>query len=533
MSRWQRQVGHWALIAAFALLWPLALPYSEATRNANELPRVLQSVALADQGHWHIDTQIKAGYDPGPDIASYGGHRFPNKAPGVSVLGALLVKLGDLFGVEWTLRSFTFGLRLISSAIPTMLLLWAFARHFAERYGASVCVVAGLLYVMATPVLSYSRLAYGHTLAGALSLIGLLLILDARQAKPEAKRADLRAALGGFLCALAISADYMAVFWGPALAIGLGYETIANRRVRLSAFAGAGALVGILPLALYHATVFDSLWSTGYHHSATQAFAEKHGQGLLGLTLPSLSSLHRILTSAKAGLLWWMPLALVGGMGLWHEQRGSLKTRFEGRVFLGVIATGLLVNLGLNFEGGWRVGPRYLLPFLPVILPGLAFMLARQRGDHIKVLLLGAVVFYSLGINLAAASLWPHFDVSHVNSPVAEVLWPLLAAGKVSYGVASKINGTFPALIYLYFPLALVWYFYGKLQFGGFRSAFAWVGAALLGGCAAMVLPRMIPAHPDAQRNLAYIEKVFEPLQSGQGSKLVPGRSRALPRVHP
>lgn len=533
MIRWQTQVGHWALVGAFSVLWPLALPYNEATRNANELPRILQSIAIADQGHWHIDDQIKAGVDPGPDLARFEGHYYPNKAPAVSLLGALLLKLGDLLGVDWTFRSFTFGLRTLSSALPTLLLLWAFARHFGERYGASVCVVAGLLYTMATPVMSYSRLAYGHTLAGSLSMIGLLLILRAREQKRDARSEPIYAAIGGFLSALAISADYMALFWGPVLALGLGYDAVARRRYRLALFAAMGALIGILPLALYHAAAFDSVWSTGYHHSATKAFAQKHGQGLLGLTWPSLASLHRIVTSPKAGLLWWMPLAVVGATGLWQEQRGSLKTQFEGRVMLAVIITGFLVNVGLNFEGGWRVGPRYLVPFLPVILPGLAFVLARQRGDHIKVLLLGALVFYSLGVNLAAASLWPHFDLSHVNSPVAEVLWPLLSSGRVSYGLASMFSEAWPALLYLYLPLAVLWYCYGKLQFGGFRSAFAWVGAALLGGCAAMVLPRLVPRHPDATRNLAYIEKVWEPHKSDVSAKVVAGRTRALPRVRP
>lgn len=533
MIRWQTQIGHWALVGAFAILWPLALPYSEATRNANEVPRVLQSIALADQGHWHIDDQMRAGEDPGPDLARFDGHHYPNKAPAVSVLGAVLLKVGDLFGVEWTFRSFTFGLRLVSSALPTLLLLWAFARYFGQRYGSSVCVVAGLLYVMATPVISYSRLAYGHTLAGSLSMIGLLLILRGREQKRDERKGPLFGALGGFLCALAISADYLAIFWGPVLALGLGYDAFVTRRYRLALFALLGALCGIVLLALYHVATFDSVWSTGYHHSVTRAFAQKHAQGLLGLTMPSLASLHQLITSPKAGLLWWMPLAVVGGLGLWHEQRGSLKTRFEGRVLLGIITMGLIVNAGLNFEGGWRVGPRYFVPFLPVILPGLAFVLARQRGDHIKVLLLGALVFYSLGVNLAAASLWPHFDVAHVNSPVAEVLWPLLHQGKVSYGLARQFGETWPALLFLYLPLAVVWYCYGKLQFGGFRSAFAWVGAALLGGCAAIVLPRLVPGHPDAARNLAYIEKVWEPVNIKGKDQTVAGATRPLPRLVP
>lgn len=529
-TRWRSRAGSWALLAAFAIIWPLALPYSEATRNANEIPRVLQSVALADAGTFEITHLVQKGNDPGPDIARIAGRVYPNKPPAVSVLGALTLRLGDLMGVDWNLRSFTFALRFVSSFLPTLLLLGVAARRFGERYGHSVFVVAGLLYAVGTPVLSYSRLAYGHTLAGAMSMIGVLLLLAAHEERRSEMRATLGALGGGALCSLAISADYMAVFWGPVLAVGLGFEAFKTRHWRLFGLAAAGALVGILPLAIYHQLAFDSIWSTGYHHSATQAFAQKHQQGLLGLRGPSLQSLRSIIWSPGAGLLWWIPLFFVGALGLWYEQRASLKTRLEGRLLLGVLVVGLAVNLGLNFEGGWRVGPRYLQSFLPAMIPGLAFMLARERGAYASVLLLGSVVIYSLWVNLAAASLWPHFDLSNVNSPIAEVLWPLIAGGYAPHGLARQLSAGAPVFVYLLFPLGIIWYFYGKLQFVGYRVALCWVGATLLGTFAATVVPRMIPAHPASARNLEYIQRAWEPRTATMSAiPLIPA-SRLLPR---
>lgn len=512
---------------AVALLWPLAMPYSEATRNANEVPRLLQSVSLADQGRLSIDAVIAMGVDPGPDIARYAGRTFPNKGPAVSVIGAAVLKLGDLFGVAWTIRSFTWALRLVTSLLPTLVMLGAMVRHYQERYGASVIFVAGLLYAVATPVMSYMRLAYGHTLAGALSMMGVLLILSVR----KNERPDLRALLGGALCALAISADYMAVFWGPVIAVGLSYDAVFRGRWRLLALSGAGALLGIMPLGLYHQAAFDSVWATGYHHSATAAFAQKHGQGLLGLTWPSLRTFFRLFLDPGGGVIWWIPLALVAGLGLWREQRSSLSTRFEGRLLLGVFLVGLLVNLGLNFDGGWRVGPRYLVGFLPVLVPGLAFTLARQRGDATKIVVVGTVVMFSLWVNLAAASLWPHFDLSHVRSPVAEVLLPLLEEHHAPYGGARILAPSAPELLYLLAPVGLVWYFFGKVQFAGYRVALAWLAAALLGTVAARGLPQLWGKHPDAARNLDYIRRVWEPRGSTHSQRESGGWSRPLPRI--
>lgn len=483
------------------------MPYSEATRNANELPRIMQSLALADQGRWEINELVQAGMDPGPDIAEVQGKVFPNKAPMVSILGAALLKIGDVFGTSWTLRSFSQWLRGCTSFLPLLVLLGLSLRHFADRYGGAVSSVAALLLVMATPLMSYSRLAYGHTLAASLSMIGLLLILRAR----ESEREQYRVFLGAFLCALSISADYMAAFWGVPLAVALALDVYHHRRWQALQLALAGAVLGILPLCAYHDSAFGSPWSTGYHHSATPQFAAKHAQGLLGLTLPSVKGIYTLLFAPGGGLFWWMPLVIFGAWGLWQEQASSFKTRFEGRVLLSIFVFGLVVNLGLNFEGGWRVGPRYMLAFCPVVLPGLAFMLAKHRASAPKIISVGTVVLYSLWVNQAAAALWPHFDLEHVASPVSEVLLPLAKQGWVPYGLAFHFGGNWPALVFLGLPVAVVWYLFAKAQAVGYRDALAWIAATALGTVAALTLPSLIPHHEDGPRNLDYIKRVFEP----------------------
>ncbi len=88
--------GGAALLAALALLLLAAFPYAEATRNANERPRLLQAASLVERGSWRIDG---LGLDPGPDAAAprRPGALYPNKPPGTSVVAALglLGRAGD------------------------------------------------------------------------------------------------------------------------------------------------------------------------------------------------------------------------------------------------------------------------------------------------------------------------------------------------------------------------------------------------------------------------------------------------------
>lgn len=512
------------------------MPYFAATRNANERPRLLQGMALCRHGQWNIDPLLQAGLAAGPDIARVQGRTFPNKSPALSVIAAgvdcgmatLSSKYDPIRSGE-DLRRLHQGVRVLGALLPTLLMLAFGFRRFGDRYGASTLMCAAWIYALATPVASYIKLAYAHQLSAALSMIGALLMLRAWEPaalggqRDGGKRLGLlggfwgrifsgsatTAFFGAFLSALSLSADYLAVVWLVPMLFAL-VELGKQRSWPAVGAAVLGAVLGALPLLWYHQHAFLSPWSTGYHHVVVADFADKHGQGFLGLVGPSLSQAYKHLLSPGGGLLWWAPLALLGAWGL-VEMRNFDALRRESTFWLLAFGTGLLLGIALNFDGGWRVGPRYLLVAMPAVIPGLAQVLANWRDRPLRIAGFGALLFYSLVVNALAAALWPHFDLQHMHSPVAELLFPLweqeLSVHGVGYGLFS-LPGVYAAVIV---PVVVVYLAYGMLQSPGFRTWGAWVLAGFVGYAAIRTLPFWVPEHKDQARNLAYVLKVWEP----------------------
>mgnify|MGYP007042611159 CR=1 FL=1 len=100
---------------------------------------------------------------------------------------------------------------------------------------------------------------------------------------------------------------------------------------------------------------------------------------------------------------------------------------------LAVVLVGILVVVSLNFEGGWRVGPRYLVFVLPCMVPGLFYGLEHERRG-VFLCAWGLCVGLGAVPNVLAGTLWPHLDLTHVGNPVGEVLLPLLQDGAEPYG---------------------------------------------------------------------------------------------------
>lgn len=509
-----------ALLAglAVALLW--AFPYAERTRNANERPRLLQAASLVERGAWRIDG---LGLDPGPDVArAPDGALYPNKPPGTSVVAAAgYAAAKELSGGTGgpTLRAATWWGRLLAGVLPTLALCGLLWRSLAPAFGSRAAALAIVLYALGTPAAAYAHLLYGHQLAACLLWAGLLLLVRAR----TGGRAGV-AGLGGALAGAAVLVEYTAAFAGPALA-GLVLALVRARRWAHAGAAVAGAAVPLGLLLAYHAAVFGGPLRTGYHHSATAAFAAKHGEGLLGLVAPNWPALHAQVLSLASGLCGWAPLwplAMVGLVGMAHGT-GREGQVLRARVELAAFAAVLLACVSLNFEGGWRVGPRYLVVVMPALALGWAGLASRAFARGVRgwgaagLFVAAALGSWSLAINGLAANLWPHFDLTNVNQPVPEVLLPLVAEGLAPYvavpglGVVWLVAATIAAAVWLATPRGL-----GRIG----RLA---VVAGAIAGIGLVAATRWLPRHPRGEANLRYIETVWEPPREGAAPSAVLG----------
>lgn len=509
--------GGGALLAALALLLGLAFPYAEATRNANERPRLLQGIALVDEGAWAIDgVAARYGLSPGPDVARdpRSGRLYPNKPPATSVVAAAALVIARAVDDAPDLRGYTWWARLLGGLAPTLALVaflwWRFAAFVGPR-----ALAAGLsLYALATPAAAYAHLFYGHQLAAALLTIGSVMAIDG----VRGRRAGV-AFVGGALAACAVAVEYAAAFAGAPLATWMIARLVRGRGAGwpLGASVGAavvGALAPIAGLAAYHARAFGGALSTGYHNVIDPGFAAKHGQGLLGLGAPSWASFEAQILGQGAGLVVWAPLVIVGAAGLAIGPRDAgarAATRAERGVFAATLALFVAIAASLSFTGGWRVGPRYLVAVMPAAALGIACLIGQARGRAGILGPLGAIAGASLVVHTLAAALWPHFDLDAVRQPIAEVLLPLWSRGREPYDLLRLFGGIeVPCVDALVFGAVVLGLGLLVRASGGRRAAAAVViGGAL--GIVAVGATRSVPPHPRAARNLAYVERVWEP----------------------
>jgi hypothetical protein len=536
----------WALLAVLAAVLLSAFPYFEQVRNANEIPRLVQAMSLVEHGEWAIDGESRRGIPLGPDIARSpaDGRLYPNKPPGASLVGAVGFVFAKLGGEPPTLRELTWWARLFAGVVPVLVIAAVAYGRLRRVYGGPVSIAAVVLFVFGTPMFSYARLFYGHALAAALLFAGVSLI---ERGFAERRRGEL--VFGGMLAASAIGVEYGAAFAGLPIAVMLAWPVLRGGGSKAGSFralaalggaggelaviALAGALLPVMLLAAYQYTAFGSAWSTGYHNAADPSFAQLHGQGLLGLGVPRWDNVVTHLLSLDGGLLVWSPLVVIGCVGLARLTRREGPSQRLARLQLSIFAVVLIMGLGLSFEGGWRVGPRYLVVAMPMLILGIAEFLDTWR-DHPRagmaaaaMGLLGIAASWSLLANTLAATLWPHLDTTNIHEPFGAVLIPLWQHGFGPYGLPTFFRGGLWLCV-----AAPVLLGFGALMWAGGTSRPQVVllplmlGAAIGAVIVLLLIPRIVTAHPKTDRNLQYIEKVYEPrVHAGERT---PGFSRKL-----
>jgi hypothetical protein len=515
-----------ALLLALLLVLGGATPYFEATRNANELPRVLQAVAVLDHGR--LDVGDVLGQSPGPDVSRSpkDGRVYPNKPPGATVAaiaGVVTARaVGAAFERPVTLRDATLWARGFGALLPTLLLAWLLAVRVGASVGWFPAATATAIWALATPANAYAHVLYGHALTAWLLAQGMAWIVDAL----DDERPTL-AVWGGFAAACAVTVEYLAVFAAVPIAALLLVRARTYGRWGTLARALAGAAVPIAALAAYHHVTFGAPWATGYHHAATASFAAKHAEGfVLGLGLPSAARAWSTWLAPASGLLWWVPLLPVAlyGLVLAATDRGH-GLRTDARLWLGWFVVLALLVTSLSFEGGWRVGPRYVVPALPALVPGLALVIAHTRAKLAWVVGLASLAVYQAFVNGMAGALWPHIDVDAVHSPVAELLLPLWWEGRPVHGLVGAVGLPDPAWFVVLLGVALVLWLWGRAIEPRLELTVGLV-AAFAAGFALVQVPRLVAPHPRGEANLRYVRSVWEPRDDGTAHSAALGPPR-------
>ena len=315
-----------------------------------------------------------------------GGHRYINKAPGVSFLAAVPYAL---FRNQWLCTAATCGL--CGALIGPLLYL-----HGRRRYGATPrdALWISLAIMFGTIVFAYSTMLFAHVPAALFLLLAVVLI----ERHPFA---------AGVAAGMATLCFY--VCGAAALLLAIVFP---NRR-----FIAGGAPFAFL-LGLYQWACFGSPFRTAVE--ASTPFTER---GLLFgvLRRPQLQALINISVSPYRGLFFASPFLLFALF--------ALRRRREDVAIAGIAALFFVVIASFNgWNGGWAFGPRYLLPIVPLLgIPMLAA--ARTAPRAVRAVWIAAALL-SVAINFVATAVDP-MPSGDVRDPIRRYLFPAFLHGRI------------------------------------------------------------------------------------------------------
>lgn len=502
----------WLLLLGLAC--GLSFPFLSRMMNANERPRLLQAVAIVDHGTFVLDPVVARGIDAGIDVSrappERGSGLLPNKPPGATVPAIVAYVLQRaacaVTGTTPELATLTLLARLLGAWLPTVVLAWAMAKRLGDDAIARAAVT---IVVLATPLASYAHVLFGHALAALCLWQGTTWLLDSTGDAPQPRRAFA----GGLVAALAVTVEYQAVF--AAIPLGVMLMRARPERGSLVGAALGGALVPMLVLAAYHTAAFGSPWSTGYHQVVDRGFAEIHGRGLLGLTWPSLEGVLEDLFSPHGGLLYWAPCVV-----FMPQVRGALRGSRESRAVTthaAIFGVMVVVTLLLAQQGGWRVGPRYLVLALPCVAPALVMLLRQWAADETKqgtIAVFAGIVVTSAAINAFAANLFP--TLVPTGNPLRDQLVPLLQLGLQPYSALGLFRWAPPTSVWIAIGLAVAMVIAAvSVVVRSHRDTRRIVLAAAVVSAALGAAAWSVPPAPDAESTLASVVQIWEPGREG------------------
>jgi len=347
---------------------------SIATRGSTAVPQAVASNLFF--GKYDRDGKPQPPYGFGQAILTipwYAAARFLSSTlPGIPEGGKNI-----FLDAVLTASSTTF------SALAALFLFLIFLRLGISTGNA---LLATLLFALGTLNFAYSAYFFSEPQVVALLLAATLALFAGENAIPISLQ---RGALAGLAIGFALWVRPTHIIVVPVFLLAIFAQDRRNSFRGLLSFATVVGIFGAAYL-LRNFVLFGNVLDFGYPNIA------EGGKKILGFDTPLLSGLYGFLLSPAKSIFLFAPpllLAIPGLRLLWNRRRGLAVL-----AAIGPLAYLLFFSRYTQWEGGYCVGPRYMLPAMALLCLGLGPMLeaGSQWSKRAAIILLIAGIFVQL-----------------------------------------------------------------------------------------------------------------------------------------
>ena len=232
----------------------------------------------------------------------------------------------------------------------------------------------------------------------------------------------------------------------------LGKQTFASVLL-ITAAVGAVAAATQIPLLLYNAAAFGAPFKLGY--SNVVGF-ESMKTGFYGIRLPKLDVMGEIIFGSRRGIIWLSPVLVFAVVGTLDGLRREGE-RARSALIASVAVFYLLLNSSYAYwDGGWSTGPRHITPAFPFLALGLGMFYARASVFFRTAIL--ALVALSIIINLMCVSV-SMTSPKEITNPLRELILPSFFRGDLEQTVLHAFFGAHG--LWQLIPLLAAWLILG------------------------------------------------------------------------
>ncbi len=353
-----------SFILLYAIVSILLIPIFPHFVSPNEFSRWATTISLVEGGGGAIDWSVPI-IGRTEDTSTVNGVLYSNKPPGTSIAGIPGYLAGLLVGTDATsIRASLTMMRATASTLPVILigiLLLRCGNRLDATPGQQKFAIVALLF--GTPLFPYGTLYFSHALAA----FGLFLAVTIGFVAPyrSVRISGLAIGLG---LGLAGWSEYTAAIFVMMVLAAL----ILQRRWQELVFAAIAGTPFLAALLFYQWSAFASPFAISNSFESYGEFSSLSQRGVFGIGAPSLLTMLRLLFDPTNGLVLISPVVAISLAGSLRMSKRISRVPFW-LITLVPLAALLLFSGYPNWHGGWSVGPRYLVPILPLLAIPLLF----------------------------------------------------------------------------------------------------------------------------------------------------------------